>query len=59
MRLTVLLGLLLLLVGCVAQESLPIAPPAPLPDTRQLLEEDREAPSFNRIHERYVEPHWM
>jgi hypothetical protein len=55
----VLLLTLIALVSCTRWESVSSVPPAPLPDTHQLLEEDREAPSFHKIHEHYFEPHWM
>jgi hypothetical protein len=56
MSVTVLL-LLGLLVGCATRA--PELCVTPTPDTHHLLEEDTDAPSFEKLHQRYFEPHWM
>ena len=54
-----LLLLSLLLFGCY-----PSLPPPPYaqpeaPDPGRLLDDDTDAPSFHRMHQRYFEPHWL
>ena len=48
----------LLLVSC-GQPVLIAATPPTTPETHQLLEEPADVPSFDKIHTKYFEPHWM
>ena len=54
-----LVALLLLLLGGCGQPVLIAATPPTTPETPQLLEEPAEVPSFDKIHPKYFEPHWL
>jgi hypothetical protein len=56
--LIVALGLVLF-GGCSRVQPPPPVPLGPVPETHQLFDEDLAPPSFEKLHERYFEPHWM
>jgi hypothetical protein len=59
MRLRACAALLLLLLGCGRPVlSVPEEEPT-TPDPRQLWQEETDAPSFQRVYQRFMEPHWL